>query len=275
MTDFDKRRRAFGDRLRQLREHTGLTGHQFAARAGWGQPKISKLENGRQTPTDSDIITWCQTAGTSDEAREDLRDALRDLKVHYESWRRSHREGSRARQEESRSLEQSAARIRAVDFGVVPGLLQIPDYASEVFRLYSELNGTAADIDEAVAARIQRQSILYDTSKRIEILIAEAALRYPVCSPEIMRSQLDRLTSLIGINHIRFGILPLDRQLPYMPMHGYWLLDDLALVENITAEIRITDEDEVATYHTLTDRLWNVAAQDDKARTILHHLTAT
>ncbi|MEV0702239.1 hypothetical protein AB0I53_30585 [Saccharopolyspora sp. NPDC050389] len=60
-----------------------------------------------------------------------------------------------------------------------------------------------------------------------------------------------------------------------MPMHGYWLLDDHALVENITAEIRITDEDEVATYHTLTDRLWTAAAEDNDARHILHRLLKT
>ncbi|TDD41361.1 helix-turn-helix domain-containing protein [Saccharopolyspora elongata] len=275
MTDFDKRRREFGDRLRRLREQTGLTGHQFAERAQWGQPKVSKLETGRQTPTDSDILTWCQITGTAEDTREELRDALRELKIRYESWRRSQRGGSRARQEEGQNLEQAASVIRAVDFGVVPGLAQIPDYAREVFRLYSELNGTEADIDDAVAARMRRQAVLYDTSKRIEILVAEAALRYPVCPPETMRSQLDRLTSLIGITHIRFGILPLDQRLPYMPMHGYWLLDDLALVENITAEIRITDEDEVATYHTLTDRLWTAAAEGDDARGILRRLMET
>ncbi|MBE9372929.1 hypothetical protein IQ251_00560 [Saccharopolyspora sp. HNM0983] len=119
---------------------------------------------------------------------------------------------------------------------------------------------------------MQRQGVLYDTSKRIEILVGEAGLRYPICAPETMSAQLDRIGSLIGMSTVRFGILPLNRRMPYMPMHGYTLFDGLALVENITAEIRIRDEDEVATYHTLTDRLWNVAAEGDDARAILSSL---
>lgn len=91
-----------------------------------------------------------------------------------------------------------------------------------------------------------RQNVLYDTSKTIEILVAEAALRYSVAPPDVMAAQLDRLAALIGMPSIRFGVLPLDRAMPYLPMHGYWLLDDVALVENITAEIRIEDADEVA-----------------------------
>lgn len=39
-----------------------------------------------------------------------------------------------------------------------------------------------------------------------------------------------------------------------MPMQGYLVIDDrLVAVENIAAEITITDPDEVAVYSTLTD----------------------
>jgi hypothetical protein len=84
-----------------------------------------------------------------------------------------------------------------------------------------------------------------------------------------MAAQLDRLTSLIGMPSIRFGLLPLDRPMPYMPMHGFWLLDDVALVENITAEIRVEDADEVAIFHKVTDRLWKIAVERDEARAVL------
>ncbi|WP_093413799.1 helix-turn-helix domain-containing protein [Saccharopolyspora flava] len=269
MTEIDKRRREFGDRLRLLRERAELTGHELAERAGWKQPKISKLETGKQTPTDSDVLAWCEATGATESATEQLRDDLRELKVTYDSWRRTQHEGSRARQQESVGLSSSAAVIRAVEVGVVPGLVQVPDYAREVFRLYSALNGTKADVEESVAARMQRQSVLYDTSKRIEILVAEAALRYPICPPEIMAAQLDRLGALVGMATVRFGVLPLDRRVPYMPLHGYTLFDGLALVENVTGEMRIRDEDEVATYHALTDQLWNAAAEGEEARSVL------
>ncbi len=58
--------------------------------------------------------------------------------------------------------------------------------------------------------------------------------------------------------------------MPYMPMHGYLLIDDrLVAVENLSAEITITDPDEVSVYSTLTDRLWTAAGEGDDARALL------
>lgn len=55
-----------------------------------------------------------------------------------------------------------------------------------------------------------------------------------------------------------------------MPIHGYLVIDDrLVAVENIAAEIIITDPDEVAVYSTLTDRLWSAAVEGDDARALL------
>jgi hypothetical protein len=62
--------------------------------------------------------------------------------------------------------------------------------------------------------------------------------------------------------------------MPWMPMHGFWILDDQVLVENITAEIRVTDPEEVAIYAALTDQLWQVAAEGDEARDLLDRITA-
>ncbi|MCI2419192.1 hypothetical protein MOQ72_17235 [Saccharopolyspora sp. K220] len=47
------------------------------------------------------------------------------------------------------------------------------------------------------------------------------------------------------------------------------------LVENITAELRITDPDQVGIYRKLTDRLWSVAAEGDEARAILARAART
>jgi transcriptional regulator with XRE-family HTH domain len=270
----DRRRVEFGGRLRTLRVDRGLSGRALADQLGWVPSKISKLETGRQLATDSDVTDWCQATGTPESVAADLLDLLVDLRVEYASWRRQLASGYRDRQRKAATDEQDANRIRAVDFGVVPGLVQIPDYARRVLTLHADLQGLDRDIESAVAARMERQRVLYDTSKTIDILVAEAALRYPVAPREVMAAQLDRLAALIGMSSIRFGVLPLDRPMPYMPMHGFWLLDDVALVENITAEIRVEDTDEVTIYHQLTDRLWKVAAERDDARAILARLAA-
>jgi transcriptional regulator with XRE-family HTH domain len=274
VTNIDRRRVEFGGRLRALRDEHGLSGRELADRLQWVPSKISKLETGRQLATDSDVTVWCQATGSSESVAADLIDTLVDLRVAYATWRRQLAGGYRERQQKAATDEHGAARIRAVDFGVVPGLVQIPDYARRVLTLHADLQGLDRHIESAVAARMARQNVLYDTSKTIEILVAEAALRYPVAPPDVMTAQFDRLAALIGMPSIRFGVLPLDRPMPYMPMHGFWLLDDVALVENVTAEIRIEDGDEVAIYHQLTDRLWKVAAERDQARAILARIAS-
>ncbi|MCP2164563.1 helix-turn-helix domain-containing protein [Goodfellowiella coeruleoviolacea] len=273
MASLDKRRVEFGDRLRHLRDQAGMSGRRLAEALGWAPSKISKLETGKQLATDSDVIEWCRATGAPESVREELRDALRDLKVSYETWRSQLRDGGfRSRQQQSADIEKTATKIRAVEFGVVPGLVQIPEYAREVFAIHSDLLGLDRDLDEAVSVRMARQQVLYEPGKQIEILVAESALRYPVASASVMLAQIDRLISIIGIRSIRLGIIPLNRRLPIMPMHGYWVVDDLVLTETIVAEIKSTEPSEVEAYNKLTDQLWTVAVEDAEARALLHQI---
>lgn len=51
-------RDALGKRLRELRQAADMSGRQLAESLSWPPSKVSKLENGRQTPTDDDIRKW-------------------------------------------------------------------------------------------------------------------------------------------------------------------------------------------------------------------------
>jgi Domain of unknown function (DUF5753) len=48
-----------------------------------------------------------------------------------------------------------------------------------------------SDVDAAVTSRMQRQQLLYDTSKQSEFLLAEPLLRWLQCPADVMRGQLD------------------------------------------------------------------------------------
>jgi hypothetical protein len=68
----------------------------------------------------------------------------------------------------------------------VPGLLQTPDYARRILTEMVELRDlNMSDVDAAVASRMQRQQLLYDTSKRFEFLLAEPVLRWLLCPPTL------------------------------------------------------------------------------------------
>ncbi len=265
----------FGDTLRHLREQAGFaTGKQFAELLGWQPSKISRIETGTTLPSDQDTITWLDNTSASDEAAEQVRDQLRDLRLSKSSWRRRLRAGNTPVQRQIGHAERAATHIVQVEFFLVPGLAQTPDYARAVFLAAAAETDTPMDTDAAVLARMHRQDVLYDPTKRIEMIIAETALAYPVCSPTVLRGQLDRLRGLIGLPTVRLGILPLGTRLPVISMHGFTMLDDQVSIEVNHTEITVTDPIDSAHYQRITDQLWTVAAENDAARAVLDRVAS-
>ncbi|MBO0881650.1 MAG: helix-turn-helix transcriptional regulator, partial [Mycobacterium sp.] len=57
-------------RLRELRLGAGLTGRKLAQLCGWSESKISKIEYGRQTPSEADVKAWCRHTDSMDQLRD-------------------------------------------------------------------------------------------------------------------------------------------------------------------------------------------------------------
>jgi hypothetical protein len=166
-------------------------------------------------------------------------------------------------------LVRGAALIRHFETVYVPGLLQTPDYARRVLDEMVTLQGLAvADVDDAVAIRIQRQALLYEKSKHFEFLLAEPVLRWLLCPADIMRAQIDRLQTVVGLPNVRFGILPMGVVLTTTPQNSFQLYDDLACVETFIGETRHTEEEAVA-YTRVLNRMWDEAIEGDTARALL------
>ncbi|WP_435583443.1 helix-turn-helix domain-containing protein [Amycolatopsis thermoflava] len=260
---------AFAAKLRSLRREAGFhTGKEFAEQLRWVASKVSRIENGRTLPTRDDLEAWCAAAGVLDRFDE-LHAELIRLRLERDRWKQQLRQGHAPVQKVTAQREHDSDRIVMVEFFLVPGLVQTPDYMRAVYTIAARMHGTPGDTEEAVAERVRRQEVLYDPSKTVEILVAEAALRYPVVPPAQMRVQLDRLWNLVGLGHVRFGIIPLGTVLPTITMHGYTIFDDTVLVEVNHTEITAADPDDVELYDHITSRLWEVAAEGDKARTLL------
>ena len=199
----EKRQLAFADELRRLREAAGFaTGKDFAERLGWLPSKVSRIENGRTVPADSDVIAWVDAIDAPAPVVSRLRDQLRDLRLSRSSWKRQLRAGHEKVQSRFAEREQAAAHIVMVEFYIVPGLVQTAEYARAVFTAAAAKAGTVPDTDAAVLARLRRQNILYDPAKHIDILIAETALLYPISTVATLRGQVDRLISMIGLPKI-------------------------------------------------------------------------
>ncbi|CAM5505736.1 helix-turn-helix domain-containing protein [Streptomyces avidinii] len=250
-TDYQQARAALGVRLRELREACPgirLTGTALAARLGWTQSKVSKLETGRQTATADDLRAWA--AGVEQpEAAEELLSRLRGLESRIRSWRRQLAGGLRPVQDVHNQAQADARVLRAWESSWVVGVLQTPDYARAILSRFADLHQTPRDIEEAVRSRMKRQEGLYDSGKRYRILLWEAVLHARICSPSVLSAQLDRLHGVIGLDTVELGIVPLGAALQIPPGLGFWIYDDRqVVVETWHAELWLDDTDSVATH---------------------------
>ncbi|GGR61425.1 MULTISPECIES: helix-turn-helix domain-containing protein [Streptomyces] len=259
-TDYQRAREELGRRLRELRIESPdgrLTGSQLAQRLGWPQSKVSKLENGRQTPTDDDLRAWAD-AVRQPTAFAELRARLRGFESHIRSWRRQLVAGHRPVQETWNALVAEARVLHMWENCLVSGMLQTADYARYVFERYTDLRSSPRDVEEAVRARMKRQEWLYRPSKRLNLIMWEGALWARVCPADVLVAQLDRLLGVVGMDTVRLGILPLDAELRIPPGNPFSMLDDrLVVVEDWHAELWLDDAETIALYR----RVWDTFAE--------------
>lgn len=247
-TDFQTARISLGARLGELRAEAGFSGKEIAERLGWPPSKVSRLENGKQTATPKDLEVWALAVGAPGEVA-DLQGRLRGLESQQRSRRRQLFTGHRARQELAIAETAKTWVIRGVEVARIPGLFQTADYARHLFVANAEFRQTPRDTEEAVRARIRRQETLYQHGRRFRFLVWESALYVRVCPREVLAAQLDRLISLIGLDTVELGVIPLGAHVRRTPAHGFWIYDErLVTVETISAEMWLDDSADIALY---------------------------
>jgi transcriptional regulator with XRE-family HTH domain len=254
-----------GARLRALREAAGLSGTQLAAElgSGWRQSKISKLETGRQLPTPAELAEWARATGTSPEPLIGLR---AKASAEYGSWkdRIASAGGAVALQDEIAALAGSCTRIGEYQVALVPGYLQTPGYMREMALGDEFLAGDGIPVDEldrVIAARIRRQSILYEPGRELVHVVGEAALRirFGRMTLRTLRGQLDHLAELATLPRHTFAVVPFSTPVP-IAASGFCLYDrDLVVVETVAGDLQLTEPDAVARYSRWLDQLLEVA----------------
>lgn len=276
-TDFQTAREALGARLRELRVEAGLEGKDLAAKLGWQPSKVSRLQNGKQTPTRGDLAAWAEGIGRPD-AEPELRGLLAalEMKQRHRSWRRQLAGGHRGRQEVAVRQTEATKMIRGLEVSRVPGLFQTPEYARVIFDANAAFRGIAPTTEAAVEARMRRQEALYDPEKSFRFLVCEAALYHRSCPVQAMAEQLDRLYNLVGQQRIELGILPFGAQLRRTAPHAFWIYDDrLVIVETISEELWLTDDDDVRLYTRAWEWLAESAETGPSARRLIGRARAS
>ncbi|MFF7253119.1 helix-turn-helix domain-containing protein [Streptomyces microflavus] len=268
-TDYQRARVLLGARLRELRTEAGLTVRELAARCGWAPSKVSKLENGKQTATPTDLGLWAAGVGRPESAAE-LRGRLAGLESTYRSWRRQLAGGHRAVQDALGAQHEKTTVFRGFSAAVIPGIFQTPEYARSVLSRYAELHGVTRDVEAGVASRIRRQEGLYRSGRRYRVVVAEAALHARICSRAVLADQLDRLMSVNGLSSVELGVIPLMADVRLATGDDFWIHDDrLVIAETWHTEMWLDSAEDIALYGKVWDGLADGAVTGRAAHSVI------
>ncbi|MBF6136944.1 helix-turn-helix domain-containing protein [Nocardia otitidiscaviarum] len=205
-------RRALGRELRRLRTTRGIHQAEAARIAETSPQSISRIEEGQSTRVTSfQINALCDAYGASDDERKvllGLQQEVRSARERGGGWWRAYADAQMPTDfDHYLALEESAHRLTAWKTGVVPGLLQTPDYRRAL--AWSEIPPLSP---EAVESRIEvatrRQTRLDDSDFQMDVLLSEAVLRDRVGGPAVMARQLRHLVRLSDITNVSIQVVP-------------------------------------------------------------------
>jgi transcriptional regulator with XRE-family HTH domain len=268
-TTADQARAALGIRLRDIRRDAGLSCTQLAVANNWLPSKVSKIEHGKQTPSEADLSAWCAQCGAPGQLA-DLVAAVRSIETQFAEWRRILQTGTRRRQENSAKIYEKARLFRIWEPAVIPGLLQTREYAVDVLSITIDFLHIPDDAEEGAQARLERQQVLTHGDRRFHIVIGEQALHTNVGGSGVMAGQMRYLLDRLKLPHLRLGIVPLAARYR-VPLHnGFWILDDrLVQFDTYSAELSLVRPDEVALYGRAFERLAALAVYGPEVRTMI------
>ncbi|MFG3579372.1 DUF5753 domain-containing protein [Micromonospora chersina] len=268
------RRVRLGAELRRLRRRESLTLEQVCGRLGWASTsKLSRIELGQSRPDLADVLDLLDVYAVPPHQRDELIVIARDAAT-GRGWSKALGEMGE-RQRAYAELEAGAVRIVDYQPVLVPGLLQIPEYA----RLRVSAGALLADdvdVEADVRARAVRQEVLCRPEPpHYTALIDERACDPAGLSAEVWRDQLRHLVVLAERPHVTIRLLPRNAS-PCGDLHplapfSYYAYPDpddprTVLVETLTTDLRLVAEADVARYEQLVD--WLLAAALPEEETV-------
>ncbi|GLY85796.1 helix-turn-helix domain-containing protein [Actinoallomurus iriomotensis] len=176
--------------VRFYRKKYGLTLHQLATVVQSSGPNVSNIEAGRRKLTDEQALALDVRFKTGGHFSRLLRFARRG---HDPDWFKQYAH-----------LEAKARLIKTYQALTVPGLLQTPEYATELFRAVGRV-----DIEGPLSERMTRADIFKRSDPPLLwAIVTESVIDWPIGGPEVMRKQLAHLLDLSTRPNISVRVVP-------------------------------------------------------------------
>jgi len=200
------RRRDLGMDLVAIREAAGFNGQELADALGWDQSKVSRLENGKQSIDQTDLLSWLITC---DVKNPELRQFVaRNEEAIKDTWVLPNNPSPT----DSRNLiaeERASKKITTYACVWVPALLQTPGYTRALAARFNP--DDEARVERIVAERAVRQDVMRGhKAPHLVCFIEEAVLTRPVGGRQVLHDQLMHLMFMADWTKISIRVLLTD-----------------------------------------------------------------
>ncbi|MEU1212945.1 helix-turn-helix transcriptional regulator [Streptomyces sp. NPDC005790] len=194
-------RAAYGARMRRLRESKGWSQEELAETLAYSSQHVSAVETSRKPPT----LPFSRKA--------DLVFGITDSVDSFEREWREIRHGSLLEGfPQYVGHEGRAVEIRLYNIGIIPGLLQTPEYA-RVLADSAVRRGaiTPAQADERVSFLAERQAALArPRPPMMFVTMDESCIRRPIGGADVMAAQLERLVEFAELPNTLLQVAPFE-----------------------------------------------------------------
>jgi transcriptional regulator with XRE-family HTH domain len=195
----------FAAELQAAREKLGISQDALSARINYSPSSVAMIESRRRGPA-PDFAARCDDVfGTPGTFARLQQNAQTPLPAWFRPWA---------------EIEATATQLCLSEHSLVPGLLQTEDYARAV--LSAEPNTTEDQLDERVAARMERQAILdRPAPPLLWAVLDEAVLHRQVGSAKVTHNQLVHLADLSARPNITIQIVPYSADAYFALLGGF------------------------------------------------------
>lgn len=188
-----------GQQLREIRTQAGYASQEaLAAELGTDRSVIGKAETGEYPPAEAVLAQWLDLCGTGGH-----------LRVMAEGIGRIARVRENPGQAQVAPWYETEARAHTLRYWqplIVPGIVQTPGYATELFRA---MRFGERKAEESLRTRMGRQEVLQRPDPPdITIVMWEPVLHHQTGTPQVMRDQMARLIELSDLPTVTIHILP-------------------------------------------------------------------
>ncbi|MGH9210557.1 MAG: helix-turn-helix domain-containing protein [Acidimicrobiales bacterium] len=258
-------RRWLASELRRLREDRGLAQKDAARECGWSGARLSYLENGQRPVVSDDLDKLLALYKVPDADRSAYYAAVESAQA--EGWWERFEHLLAPWLPRYLGLEQGAVEIRTFEPLVVPGILQIADYATAIMQ-GGLRRRSGREIERLVELRLRRQDILTrpDDPMRLDVVLDESVLHRSPIQPGVLARQLEHVADMGELDNVAIRVLPLERGLQAFSVGPFSILsfpadqpDPLVYLEHRGGALWLEDFDAIERYALAFDGLAELA----------------